>query len=322
MVNRLARYELKLRNMIKDVILTFDDSIVPVRCDDLFTFQGGHDFTKLSSLEAKVDTRELTLSFLGDTFPNMRKLRLNNSIIPSVRDIGCTLVHLRFLSLARCNITSLDGISTLSQSLEELYLAFNHITDVCDLMGMDKLTIIDLEDNEIPDVRSVEVLTLCSGLKALTLSGNPAADAPDYRESVAKLLPQVVYLDEKRLRPKKPKTPRPPRPPSKSPPCEEGGEAVAPRQKRLSPERQVHIQEPPPPPVPKLTKEEKEDREHIMTEMLDDLVEDRPPSARGYYGPGAFPGIGKSPQKSPKLGQKLVAGPRIVRPMSAKGRPI
>ena len=309
--------------MIKDVILTFDDGAEPVRCDDLFTFQGGHDFTKLSALEAKVDTRELTLSFLGDTFPNMKKLRLNNSIIPSVRDIGCTLVHLRFLSLARCNITSLDGISTLSQSLEELYLAFNHITDVCDLMGMDKLTIIDLEDNEIPSVKSVEVLTLCKGLKALTLSGNPAAGAPDYREQVAALLPQVVYLDEKRLRPKKPRTPRPPKPPAKSPPPEEGGEAVAPRQKKVS-ERQVVVVEPPPPEVPRLTQAEKEDREKVMTEMLDDLVEDRPPSARGYYGPGAFPGIGKSPVKSPaKIGQRLKPGvPRIVRPMSAKGRPI
>lgn len=301
--------------MISNVILVFTDSTDPICCDDIFDFEDESRFTNLLSLEAKVDTREMTLSFLGDRYPRMQKLRLNNSIIPSIRDIGCTLTNLRFLSLARCNISSLDGISTLSQSLEELYLAFNSITDVCDLMGMDKLTIIDLEDNQISDIKNVEILNLCSGLKALTLSGNPAADIPNYREEVAKILPQLAYLDEKRLKPKQAK-PRAPRAPSEA--------GTSPRLKRTP---SVVIKEPELQPEDttqpgKLTAEEIEDREKIMTEMLDDIVQDRPPTARGYYGGGRdFPEFSRGTKgMAPNKSQRLISGPRIVRPMSAKGR--
>jgi hypothetical protein len=229
----------------------------------------------------------------------MRKLRLNNSIIPSVRDIGCTLVNLRFLSLARCNLSSLDGIATISQNLEELYLAFNQITDVCDLMGMDQLKIIDLEDNQIADISNIEILNLCTGLKALTLIGNPAANISDYVQRVRTLLPQLGYLDEQRIKPKR----RIPRPPTQIP---------------RSPS--VEIEVPVVPQIP-IQKSRDEDDEHVMTELLDDLVEDRPPSSRGYFGLTDFHNSsGKSRgQRSQKL--ILPTVPRIVRPMSAKGRP-
>jgi Leucine-rich repeat (LRR) protein len=116
--------------------------------------------TAVSSLETRVDTREMTLVFLGDMFPGIRKLRLNNSVIPSVSDVGCTLVSLSFISLARCNPSPLDGIGTISRSLEELYLAFNELTDVCDLMAMENLTIVDLEDNLISTLDNIETLGL------------------------------------------------------------------------------------------------------------------------------------------------------------------
>lgn len=322
--------------MIQDVILDFDDAEEPVHVDDIFSYNGSEDFTKLRALEGKVDTRELTLSFLGDTFPNLRKLRLNNSVIPSIRDIGCTLVNLRFLSLARCNISSLDGIATISQNLEELYLAFNKITSLFDLMGMEKLKIVDLEDNLIDNLESIEILSLCSKLRALTLSGNPGAVVPDYRERVTKLLPQLVYLDEKRLKPKTSKVKPPPLPRSTS-----SSEQLATpiRPPDSPPEKSMHrsssqeaspiIEITPPPSVPpvaisKIVSDDL-DNERVMTEMVDDLVEDRPPTSRGFYGQNTFSGYFKTPTKN-KAGQRLVnqnthSIPRIVRPMSAKGRP-
>ncbi|OHT17580.1 hypothetical protein TRFO_00829 [Tritrichomonas foetus] len=416
--------------MIKDCILIFANSDFPIRTDDLLSYDGDQDFNSLVSLEAKVDTRDFTLSFLGDTFPNIKKLRLNNSIIPSVRDIGCTLVNLRFLSLARCNISSLDGIATISQNLEELYLAFNKIPDVCDLMGMEKLKIVDLEDNLITNLDNIEILNLCTGLRALTMAGNPAAEVPDYREKVAKLLPQLIYLDEKRIKPKTPrkkKTNTCPAPiPSRSTSmdqiqineidkqskqhnmanlsklssrstsheifnleknsnsqqsntsnsCLSSNLSMDEGNKETNDNNEgndgnqsslVHSDEKQSPmkgpvkalildssqkntpkhgsqksvsfattlPLPStqenvpgvristLTDEEKKsDGEHIMTELVEDLVEDRPPTSRGFYGNNAFKGLGKSPnqkQKTQKIFQSTM--PRIVRPMSAKGRP-
>lgn len=191
--------------------LEFPNKKDVVEINDIGEYNGPDDLLTLVSLEGKADTRELTLSFLGDMFPHLRKLRLNNSIIPSIRDVGCSLSNLRFLSLARCNITSLDGISTISSKIEELYLAFNQISDVCDLLGMDRLKIVDLEDNMITNLDAIGILTASPKLQALTLSGNPAANDEKYREKVAKLLPNLVYLDEKRLKPKQIRQ----RPPSK-----------------------------------------------------------------------------------------------------------
>jgi hypothetical protein len=105
--------------MITSVILTYDGLADPIECEDLFSYDGSADASTLTTFEAKVDTREMTLSFLGDMFPNMKKLRLNNSIIPSVRDIGSTLVSLRFLSLARCGIASLDSAKLEDASATE-----------------------------------------------------------------------------------------------------------------------------------------------------------------------------------------------------------
>lgn len=327
--------------VVTDAIFTFEDAPEIVRSDDLFGLAETRDMTKLVHLEAKVDTRDMTLSFLGDMCPNLQKLRLNNSIIPSVRDIGCTLLRLRFLSLARCDITSLDGISTLSQNLEELYLAFNHINDVNDLMGMDKLTIVDLEDNQVTDIGNIEVLQLCKGLKALTLAGNPASDASTYREKVAELLPQVVYLDEKRLRPKKARVPRPQTP--KSPSVDAAprvhaqvanAEGDTPTKSRSVEFDTPNVDEKPDPPVvpqiQKISQRDEDDDDDIggvMTEMLDDLVADRPPTSRGYYGAsgGAFPEFNKAPQRGTGKTQKLVpaGAPRIIRPISARGsRPL
>lgn len=350
--------------MISDCILIFQNNEQD-QADDLLSYDSDHDFTTLISLEAKADTRDFSLSFLGDTFPNIKKLRLNNSIIPSVRDIGCTLVNLRFLSLARCNISSLDGIATISQNLEELYLAFNNITDVCDLMGMEKLVIVDLEDNKINQLDNIEVLTLCTGLRALTMAGNPAAQDPNYRDKVKKLLPQLIYLDEKRLNPKTNKKTKSPvlvkneksnkasinntkidKTADKS--IEKDIISMAPieilendtknsnldisstakaTQSFSKTEKSVTFADLPPPEVITIDFSNESSQEHsngdIMTEMVTDLVEERPPTSHGFY--GTFKDFGKasnsinSQKKTKNVFQSSF--PRIVRPMSAKGRP-
>lgn len=175
-------------------------------CKDIFDLKGNCKPEDVHTLQCQVDTTESSLSFIGDRFPNLQKLKLNNSIIPNMRDIGCRFTNLKFLSLARCGITSLNGISTISQVLEELYLAFNQIDDCSELVGMDSLVVIDLEENNISDLSNIEFLSTCSNLKSLTLSGNPCVDDPEtYRSKVRNLLPKLRYLDEKRLQPKETK---------------------------------------------------------------------------------------------------------------------
>ena len=294
--------------MLQNILLEFQGDINKIHVDDISSYEGSNNLSDLIGLEGKADTRDLTLSFLGELFPQLEKLRLNNSIIPSVRDIGCYLVNLRFLSLARCGITSLDGISTISSNLEELYLAFNKITDVVDLLGMDNLKIVDLEENLLSKLDDIEVLSSSPKLKALTLVGNPAASDPNYKEKIMKLLPKLIYLDEKRIKPKRTKTPRPPALP-KNP------SSVT---FVLDPPQEINIV-----PLDFSKMKENDDDEILLTEQLLDKVDERPPSSYGSFEEKVLPGFMKKSIKQPSK-QTIVSNskPKIYRPMSAKGRPI
>jgi Leucine-rich repeat (LRR) protein len=186
--------------MLAHVILDPDGTAEVLSDSPLDYYSGPKDLMRVRSLEATADTRESSLSILGDLVPNLEKLRLNNSILRSIRDIGCRLSSLRLLSIARSGVTSLNGISTLSPALEELDLAFNLITDVSDLLGMDNLRILDLESNRLANLSNLRLLSCCTALRSLTLAGNPlAADKDLYVKSVTEFVPQLVYLDENRI---------------------------------------------------------------------------------------------------------------------------
>jgi hypothetical protein len=253
--------------MISRVILDFDGTPEEISGDDIYYYSGTKKFHSLTSLEALANTREISLTVLGEFFPNLEKLRLNNSVIPNVRDIGCAFLKLRFLWLPRCGLTSLNGISTVSGNLEELYLAFNQISDVSDLMGMDRLKVLDLEENKIQDLSNIQFLTCCSGLKSLTLAGNPCTfGIRDYVRETARLLPSLLYLDESRIK----------------------GRGIASSEPFESLERTLIVAEQkirPPEGIPALRfprGRAVEKDEVIMTEFIDDQIQCRPPTSRGY----------------------------------------
>ncbi|OHT17279.1 hypothetical protein TRFO_41150 [Tritrichomonas foetus] len=331
--------------MLKNVVLEFDG--VPEKIEVDTILYSDRDFSNVRSLEAIADTREMSLSFLGDRFPNLEKLRLNNSQISSIRDISTSLKKLRFLSLAHCGLNSLDGIATLSPKLEELYLAFNEIHDLNELMGLDSLRIIDLEENSIKSVDEVEFLSYCKNLRAATLTGNPCADSETYRKDVIKHCPQLIYLDEKRLKPK-----RPPSSQNAKRSTSNGTHNITDNSNPLNEPQssitQVRIinEEVPksndnlslantkngskvkfaPIEVAKIEKGEKcgvkpnsaeiHQRPSCVTEYIEDIADERPPTAGGVRGGGILSSWAK-PKQHQKLSQKLIVTPKIARPVSS-----
>nr|XP_054491708.1 leucine-rich repeat-containing protein 56 [Agelaius phoeniceus] len=165
---------------------------------------GVDDLQQVKALEMRVDTREISLGNFGVHLPNLRELKLNNSLLVSVRDLGTSLSRLRVLWMARCGLSDLDGISSFS-SLKELYIAYNNISDLSQLTWLDHLEVLDLEGNNIEDINQVQYLRLCCKLSHLTVEGNliclkPNAESteePDYnyRAEVKKLIPHLKYLD-------------------------------------------------------------------------------------------------------------------------------
>ena len=280
---------------LKGIIIEFDGNAETLDMEEVIKYDGDKDLSQVRSLEAIANTSEMTLSFLGDFFPGLQKLRLNNSIIPSIRDISTRLSKLRFLSLAHCGLSSLDGISTLSSELEEIYLAFNHISDVSELIGMSKLTVLDLEENEIDSVADCALLSCCSGLVALTLAGNPAAESETYREDVMKHIPHLRYLDEKRLRPK-----------TKAKPAQVVFEPVEPQ--KIEKGEKVGVK-------PRSSEDSR--RDNTITEYIEDMAEDRPPTACGSRGDAKRDIMGSWLTKpKQKLVPKILVTPKIARPVS------
>ncbi|XP_023697969.2 leucine-rich repeat-containing protein 56 [Paramormyrops kingsleyae] len=166
---------------------------------------GCEDLRGVIVLEMSVDTRENTLGNFGIFLPSLVQLKMNNSLIMSIRDLGTSLSHLRVLCMARCGLIDLDGIPSFC-SLKELYAAYNDISDLSQLSMLEHLELLDLEGNNVDDLVQVQYLGLCSQLRALTLEGNPICMHPHpatqqaapycYRSAVRDLVPQLRYLDD------------------------------------------------------------------------------------------------------------------------------
>ena len=171
----------------------------------------GEQFLKLSSgrenlkevrtLDLNVDCTDESLQALGELMPNLERLKLSGSTIPSCRDLGTRLTTLKVIWLSRCRLTSLDGIGAL-KSLKELYAAFNDIDDLTALAFHDAIEVIDLDGNLISDLRQVEQLGTCAALHTLSLESNPVAGvSSEYRQIVATLVPTLEVLDDVVLSP-------------------------------------------------------------------------------------------------------------------------
>ncbi|XP_029819192.1 leucine-rich repeat-containing protein 56 isoform X2 [Manacus vitellinus] len=166
---------------------------------------GVDDLQQVKALEMRVDTRETSLGNFGVHLPNLRELKLNNSLLVSVRDLGTSLSHLYVLWMACCGLSDLDGISSCS-SLKELYIAYNNISELSQLTWLDHLEVLDLEGNNIEDIDQMQYLRLCCKLSHLTVEGNliclkPNAESAEepgynYRAEVKKLIPHLKYLDK------------------------------------------------------------------------------------------------------------------------------
>ncbi|KAJ8343180.1 hypothetical protein SKAU_G00305090 [Synaphobranchus kaupii] len=165
--------------------------------DKLKDLTGMEDLRQVTTLEMCVDTRENTLGNLGSYLPNLVHLKVNNSLVTSVRDLGTTLSHLQALWMARCGLPDLDGIPSFT-CLKELYVAYNHISDLSQVSMLEQLQVLDLEGNSVDDLIQVQYLGLCCQLTDLTLEGNPVCTQTEpygYRSAVRELIPQLRYLD-------------------------------------------------------------------------------------------------------------------------------
>lgn len=161
-----------------------------------------NDLSNVKILEMVVNTSETSLGNFGQYVPNLIQLKLSNSIIPSVRDLGTSLRMIQVIWLSRCSLKDVDGIASL-QGLKELYVSYNHIQDASPISFLDSLEVLDLEANKISDVEQIQYLCMMTQLNTLTLTGNQVTQLPKedfdgstYREYILSRLPDLLMLDD------------------------------------------------------------------------------------------------------------------------------
>jgi len=159
---------------------------------------GADELETVADAELLVDTRDEPVDALGALLPCLAELRLSDSKVAGIRDLGVGLSRLRVLWVARCGLGDLDGIAALP-ALEELYASFNDIGDTLPLLDLDSLAVLDLEGNAIASLASVSALASCPSLSELTLAGNPIASVPMYRRAVVSRVGRLELLDDERV---------------------------------------------------------------------------------------------------------------------------
>ncbi|XP_073653143.1 dynein regulatory complex subunit 3 isoform X2 [Tursiops truncatus] len=130
-------------------------------------------------------------------FENLRKLQLDNNIIEKIEGLE-NLTHLVWLDLSFNNIEAIEGLDTLV-NLEDLSLFNNRISKIDSLDALVKLQVLSLGNNQIGNMTNIIYLRRFKDLRTLSLSGNPVAEAEDYRTFICAYLPDLVYLDFQRI---------------------------------------------------------------------------------------------------------------------------
>ncbi|XP_057631667.1 dynein regulatory complex subunit 3 [Chionomys nivalis] len=130
-------------------------------------------------------------------FENLQKLQLNNNIIERIEGLE-NLTHLIWLDLSFNNIEAIEGLDTLV-NLEDLSLSNNRISKMDSLDALVKLQVLSLGNNQISNIMNVIYLRRFPCLRTLSLSGNPIAEAEEYKMFIYAYLPDLVYLDFRRI---------------------------------------------------------------------------------------------------------------------------
>ncbi|KAM5262807.1 dynein regulatory complex subunit 3 [Ctenodactylus gundi] len=130
-------------------------------------------------------------------FENLRKLQLDNNIIERIEGLE-NLTQLVWLDLSFNNIEAIEGLDTLV-NLEDLSLFSNRISKIDSLDALVKLQVLSLGNNQINNKMNIIYLRRFKCLRTLSLSGNPIAEMEDYKMFICAYLPDLVYLDFRRI---------------------------------------------------------------------------------------------------------------------------
>ena len=149
------------------------------------------EIQNLSKLNIKINGSYGLLNQFGQRLSNLKFLKLNDSYIQRIDDLGSNFKNLKILQINNCKLKDLSGIICF-QELEILEAKNNEISDLIELEMCTSLTKINLENNLIEDEQNIYFLSSLDNLDYINLSGNPIKN---YQNKLKELLPNLKEID-------------------------------------------------------------------------------------------------------------------------------
>jgi len=190
--NIFANFDIFMREMIEKEEDISSENALYLR---LLSEYLGEDIEKVrnaSRVEFIADTTNMSLQPFGEALESLTELKLNGSVINSIKDVGTSFKKLKVLWISRVGLKELSGLA-MFPSLEELYASYNFVSDISDIEYLENLHTLDLEANNIAEI--MQLTYLSPNLKHITLIENKVAENKEYTQTLLKYGKHLESID-------------------------------------------------------------------------------------------------------------------------------
>ena len=149
------------------------------------------DLQNLQKLTIRINGSYGLLNQFGQRLVNLKFLKLNDSFIQSIDDLGTNFRNLKILQINNCKLKDLTGIICFEQ-LEILEAKNNEISDLIELEMSTSIKKLNFENNLIENEENIYFLSSLDNLEYVNLLGNPIKN---YENKLKELLPNLKEID-------------------------------------------------------------------------------------------------------------------------------
>lgn len=149
-----------------------------------------NEVKKIEKISIKINGDYGLLNQFGERLPQLLSLKLNNSFIQSVTDIGTNFKLLRVLQLNNCLLSDLSGLICF-ESLDIFEAKNNKIEDLFELEMCTSITKLDLENNLLEKEENLDFIGALDKLKWINLTKNRIKN---YEARLKELLPSLETI--------------------------------------------------------------------------------------------------------------------------------
>ena len=149
------------------------------------------EIQNLKKLTIRINGSYGLLTQFGQRLINLQFLKLNDSFIQSIDDLGSNFKNLKILQINNCKLKDLSGIICFEQ-LEIFEAKNNEISDLIELEMSTSIVKLNLENNLIENEQNIYFLSSMDNLVYINLLGNPIKN---YENKLKELLPNLKEID-------------------------------------------------------------------------------------------------------------------------------